>query len=159
MECTYFYPSAIKYKQWVNSNNRWVSQIWELLVACCEIVVDCNRLPEVLYVFEHKTWYISMHAPYTHIVIFGHISNIPQEFCRVKIVMIPYGLYSNNICEIWLYIWDLVVTTMSQYTLLRLLWANIHYWGCSPVGEKSCEIGLLHVVSSKLEQYIHMKNA
>ena len=41
-----------------------------LLVACRKLVGDCNRLPEVLYVFEHKMWYFLIHAPYTHIVVF-----------------------------------------------------------------------------------------
>ena len=45
-----------------------------LLATCHELAVDYNILPKVLYVFEHKTWYILIHAPYTHIVVFWHIS-------------------------------------------------------------------------------------
>ena len=29
-----------------------------LLAACCEVTVDYNILPKVLYVFEHKAYYI-----------------------------------------------------------------------------------------------------
>ena len=47
------------------------------LGACREPALDYNTLPKLLYVFEHKTFYILLHAPYTHIVVFWHISNIP----------------------------------------------------------------------------------
>ena len=74
--------------RYVQVLNRRVSLMRVLLVACRELVVDYNTLREVLYVFEHKI-YISIHAPYTRIVVFWHISNIPQWFCRVKFVIIP----------------------------------------------------------------------
>ena len=35
-----------------------------------------NRPPNVLYVYEHKTWHILIHAPYTRIVAFWHIGDI-----------------------------------------------------------------------------------
>ena len=35
------------------------------------------QLCKVLYVFEHKTQYLLIHAPYTCIVVFWQISNIP----------------------------------------------------------------------------------
>ena len=38
-----------------------------------------NRWPNVLYVFEHKTKNISIHALHTCIVAFWHISNIPPK--------------------------------------------------------------------------------
>ena len=47
-----------------------------------------NKLLMVLYVFEHKTQYLLTHAPYTRIVVFSYISNIPQGFRRVKFVLI-----------------------------------------------------------------------
>ena len=56
--------------------------------ACRELAVDYNTLLEVMYVFEHKMIYISIHAPYTRIVVFWHISNIPQWFRKVKFVII-----------------------------------------------------------------------
>ena len=31
------------------------------------------------YIFEHKTQYILIRAPYTRIVVFWHISNIPRR--------------------------------------------------------------------------------
>ena len=55
-----------------------------------------TRVLEVLYVFEHKTQYLFIHAPYTGIVVFWHTSNIPHtptppppppyRFRRVKLV-------------------------------------------------------------------------
>ena len=36
-----------------------------------------TRLLELLYVFEHKTQYLFIRAPYTYIVVFWHMSNIP----------------------------------------------------------------------------------
>ena len=49
------------------------------LAACRELAGDCNKLREVLYVLEHKMWYVLIHAPYTHIVVFLHISNTPPR--------------------------------------------------------------------------------
>ena len=48
------------------------------LAACREPEISCDRLREVLYVCEHKTQYILIHAPFTRIVVFWHISNVPQ---------------------------------------------------------------------------------
>ena len=47
------------------------------LVACRELAGDYKRLPEVLNILEHKTYYLLIHAPLTRIVVFWHISNIP----------------------------------------------------------------------------------
>ena len=47
------------------------------LASCREPVGSCDRRCEVLYIFEHKTQYILIHAPYTRIVVFWHISNMP----------------------------------------------------------------------------------
>ena len=47
---------------------RLVSQTRAPLAACCQPAENFNRLREVLYVYEHKTQYILIHAPYTHIV-------------------------------------------------------------------------------------------
>ena len=46
------------------------------LVACREPTGSYNRLPIVLYVFEHKTQYLLIHAPYTHIPVFWRNSDI-----------------------------------------------------------------------------------
>ena len=47
------------------------------LAACREPTRKLWQLSNVLYVFEHKTQYLLIHAPYTRIVVFWHISNIP----------------------------------------------------------------------------------
>ena len=46
------------------------------LAACHESVGSFNRLSHVLYVFEHKTQYLLIHAPHTRIVEFWHINNM-----------------------------------------------------------------------------------
>ena len=58
-------------------HNRPVSQMRAPLVACHELALDYNTLPKLLYIFEHKTYYVLIHALYTRIVAFWHISNIP----------------------------------------------------------------------------------
>ena len=54
-------------------NISWVSQMRDPLEDCREPAWSYNRLLDVLYVFEHKTQYLLIHAPYTRIVIFWHI--------------------------------------------------------------------------------------
>ena len=46
------------------------------LAACHEPAGKLWQLCKVLYVFEHKMQYLLIHAPYTLIVIFWHISNV-----------------------------------------------------------------------------------
>ena len=58
--------------------------------ACREPAGSYNRLLKVLSVFEHKTQYLSVHDPYTTIVVFWHINNMPHRFRRVKFVIIPH---------------------------------------------------------------------
>ena len=53
--------------------------------ACREPAGTYNRLREVLYVFEHKTQYLLIHAPYTRIVVIWHISNIPPLISQSQI--------------------------------------------------------------------------
>ena len=52
------------------------SQIRGPLTACCKPAGIFNRLPEVLYVFEHFMQYLLIHASYT-LVVFWHISKMP----------------------------------------------------------------------------------
>ena len=89
-------------KAWIS--NKRISQMQVLLAACRELARGCNRLSEVLYVFEHKTWYIFIHAPYTHIVILRHFSMIA--------IFVKYKTSS------WLF------QLMSQYMLSWLLIAS-----------------------------------
>ena len=53
-----------------------VSQMQMPLAACDEPVGSYNTLPEMLYVFEHKTPDLLIAAPYTCIVVFWHISDV-----------------------------------------------------------------------------------
>ena len=48
------------------------------LAACRESEKSYIRLPDVLYVFEHKAQYLSIHAAYTDIVVFRHVGHIPR---------------------------------------------------------------------------------
>ena len=54
-----------------------ISQMPALLVACREPAGKLWQLYNVLYVFEHKTQYLLIHAPFTLIVVFWHIGNVP----------------------------------------------------------------------------------
>ena len=47
------------------------------LAACREPAGKLWQLCKVLYVFEHKVQYILIHAPFTRIVVFWHIGNVP----------------------------------------------------------------------------------
>ena len=57
--------------------NRLVSQMRASLAACRESAGKLWQLCKVLYVFEHETQYLLIHAPFTHIVVFWHIGNVP----------------------------------------------------------------------------------
>ena len=48
-----------------------------LLADCRELVVDQNRLPDVLCVFGPNAYYFLRHVPYKGIVAFWHITNKP----------------------------------------------------------------------------------
>ena len=59
--------------------NKCVYKMRALLAASHEPAGDPNRSPMMPSVFEHKALYILIHGPYTHIVVFWHISNIPRR--------------------------------------------------------------------------------
>ena len=65
--------------QWChyNTSNRLVSQMQVPLAACRQPAGKLWQLCKVLYVFEHKMRYLLIHAPFTPIVVFWHISNMP----------------------------------------------------------------------------------
>ena len=47
------------------------------LAACREPAGKLWQLYKVLYVFEHKTQYLLIHAPFTRIAVFWHIDKVP----------------------------------------------------------------------------------
>ena len=73
----------------------------------------------VLYVFEHKTLYMLIHALQTRAVAFWYISNIPPRFYWNKFVIIP--LYF-----IWQpYLWNIAIQPTdgcSAYKLMYVVW-------------------------------------
>ena len=58
---------------------RLVSRIRAPLAAFREPEGKLWQQCKVLYVFEHKTQYILIHAPFTRIVVFWHIGNVPAN--------------------------------------------------------------------------------
>ena len=110
-----FFQLQIKFDE-----NKQVSQMQALLAACHKPAGDQNRLPKPLYVFKHKTWYILIHASYTHILVFWHIRNIPPRILYSQICHYTPMFY---IAAILLYNWLLVVLT---YTLICIVWAAHH---------------------------------
>ena len=79
----------------ITAHNRLVSQMRAQLAACREAAGKLWQLCKALYVFEHKTQYLLIHAPFTRIVVFSHISNVPpmislsQIYCNTATVCIP----------------------------------------------------------------------
>ena len=57
--------------------NRLISQMRAPLAACRKPVWKLWQLSKVLNVFEYKTLYILIHAPFTRIVVFWHVGNVP----------------------------------------------------------------------------------
>ena len=66
-----------KLSQQTHQHNRPVSQMQGPLAACLEPAGNLWQLCQMLYVFTHKTQYLLIHAPFTRIVVFWHIGNIP----------------------------------------------------------------------------------
>ena len=96
--------------------------------ACREPAGRYDKTTRTAMCFEHKTQYLLIHAPYTLIVVFWHISNIPPPwFRRVKLVVIPPRF-------IWYkYLWNIAIQpAVGCYNP----WANLRCSGCYPLGEK-----------------------
>ena len=105
------------------TDNKPGSQILALLAACRKVALHYNTLPKLLYVFEHKTKFVLIHAPYTRIVVFWHISKMHPGLVWVNNLQsssndfgesnlrLKFVLYSSNICEILLYNQQLDVIT------------------------------------------------
>ena len=53
--------------------------------ACREPAGSYNKTTRTAICFEHKTQYILIRAPYTRIVVFWHISNIPPMISQSQI--------------------------------------------------------------------------
>ena len=80
--------------------------------ACREPAGSYDKATRTAIWFEHKTQYLLIRAPYTRIVVYWHINNIPPMISQSQISCnTPHVLYSSNICEILLYNRQLVVIT------------------------------------------------
>ena len=107
-----------------------------LLVACREPTGDQNRPPKVRCIFfKHKRF--NPCAIYTRIVVFWHISNIPQ--------MIPWSqICYNNAMS---YLAATFVKVVAQLAVgCSDLWAFVRCSGCSTPG-KNCETGLFMYIT------------
>ena len=51
--------------------------MWAPLAASREPTGKLWQLCQVIYVFEHKTQYLLIHAPFTRIAVFWQIGNEP----------------------------------------------------------------------------------
>ena len=69
--------SQIHYPISILWSNRLVSQMRASLAACREPAGKLWQLYKVLYVFEHKTQYLLIQAPFTRIAVFWHIDKVP----------------------------------------------------------------------------------
>ena len=79
-----------------------------------------TRLPSALYVFEHKTKNILIHAPHTCTVAFWHISNIPP---RISQSQIRYNTPINYIAAILWHIAIQPAVGCPAYKLIYIVWA------------------------------------
>ena len=79
--------------------------------TCREQAGSYDKTTRTAICFEHKTQYLLIRAPYTRIVVFWHISNIPPMISQSQISCNTPRLYSSNFCEILLYNRQLVVIT------------------------------------------------
>ena len=99
--------------------------------ACREPAGSYDKITRTAVCFEHKTQYLLIRAPYTRIVVFWHISNIPPPpppwFRRVELVVI----YARFIYQ--KYLWNIAIQpAVGCYNP----WANLRCSGCYPLGEK-----------------------
>ena len=83
----YYSFISVAFFWWCIVVNRLVSKMQVPLEACCEPAGKFWQLWKELYVFEHKMQYLLIHAPYTRIVIFWHISNIPPVISKSQICL------------------------------------------------------------------------
>ena len=77
--------------------------------------------------FEHKTQYLLIRAPYTRIMVFWHISNIPPMISQIQISCNTPTFYKATIFVKYCY-----TTAVGCYNS----WANVRCSGCYTLGEK-----------------------
>ena len=77
-----------RYQNVVGCPNRPDSQMWATLGGLREPAGSYDKTTRTAICFEHKTQYLLIRAPYTRIVVFWHISNIP--------LMVSQGQISCN---------------------------------------------------------------
>ena len=95
--------------------------------ACREPAGSYDKTTRTAICFEHKTQYLLIRAPYTHIVVFWHISKIAPMIGRVKLVVIPPCFVKQ------LYLWNIAIQLAVGF---YNSWANLRSSGCYPLGEK-----------------------
>ena len=95
--------------------------------ACREPAGSYDKTTLAAICFEHKTQYLLICAPYNPIVVFWHISNIPQWFRRAKLFVIPPRFAKQQ------YLWNIAIQpAVGCYNS----WANLRCLGCVLLGEK-----------------------
>ena len=102
--------------------NRRVSQMRTFLAACRESAVDCNTLPELLCVFEHKNiLYIYIFMLHIRALWYFDTSVMyPNDFVQSNLLKHPHVLCCSNICEILLYQRQLVVITYELIYVVKI---------------------------------------
>ena len=91
-------------------------------VACREPAGSYDKTTRIAICFEQKTQYLLIHAPYTHIVVFWHISNIPPMILQSQISCNTPTFY--------------IAAIFVKYCYCYNPWANLRCSGCYPLGEK-----------------------
>ena len=103
--------------------------------ACREPAGSYDKTTRTAICVEHKTQYLLIRAPYTRIVVFRHISNVPPMISQSQISCNTPTFY-------YIYLWNIAIQpAVGCYNS----WANLRCSGCYPLGENYCETGLLRV--------------
>ena len=95
------------------------------LAACCEPAGKLWQLCKVLYVSEHKTQYLLIHAPFTRIVVFWHIGNVPPMISESQICC-----STATFCVATIFV-KIAIQPAVGYNSL----ANLRSLSCSPLGK------------------------
>ena len=136
-----FWPSVVIYylNEKVNGNKNHHRHVIDQShrygrpqAACREPAGSYDKTTRTAICFEHKTQYLLIRAPYTPIVVFWHISNIPPMISQSQISCNTPTFYIAAI-----FVKYAIQPAVGCYNP----WANLRCSGYYPLGEKYCETG------------------
>ena len=130
---SWHWTRAIHYRLLIDQSHRYGRP----QAAYREPVGSYDKATRTAICFEHKTQYLLIRDPYTRIVVFWHISNIPP--------MISQSQISCNTPSF--YIAAILVKTQPAVGCYNS-WANLRSSDCYPLGEKLLWSRYIHLCRS-----------